>query len=107
VKGEKGDEVLVLACDGVWDVMTNEEAIYFVSDVVLNSSESMGVGESENEDLVGRLEVVGKRLKGTNGEAVIGSTVPTALEAAKELIDLSFANGSTDNISAIVVKFLD
>ena len=32
-----GDEVLVLACDGVWDVMSNPDSLTFVKDVVLSN----------------------------------------------------------------------
>jgi len=35
-----GDEVLVLACDGVWDVMSNPDSLTFIKDVVMNSDSS-------------------------------------------------------------------
>lgn len=63
------DQLLVVACDGVWDVMSNVESINFLQDIVL----------SEDRDM--------------SSEAM-----------AEALIDLSFGSGSTDNISAIVVK---
>lgn len=63
------DQLLVIACDGVWDVMSNVESINFLQDIVL----------TENSN--------------TSAEAL-----------AEALIELSFGSGSTDNISAIVVK---
>ena len=30
--GQKDDEYLLLACDGIWDVMTNEDAMAFIHD---------------------------------------------------------------------------
>jgi protein phosphatase PTC2/3 len=63
------DQIMVLACDGVWDVMSNCEAITYLQDIILKedanaSSESM----------------------------------------ADALVQISLAAGSTDNISAVVVK---
>lgn len=63
------DQVLVLACDGVWDVMSNVESIYFLQDVIL----------AEDKDM--------------SSEAM-----------ANALIELAFGSGSTDNISAVIVR---
>jgi serine/threonine protein phosphatase PrpC len=76
-RDKKGDEVLVLACDGVWDVISNEESVAYMASVVLP-------GQSLTSDL---------------DEPV------SCQEAAESLLDLSLHEGSTDNISAIVVKF--
>lgn len=68
------DEVLVLACDGVWDVVTNEEAISFVTSLLNGTSE-----------------------KGAGAPA-------SSLACAEALIDWALERESSDNISAIVVK---
>ena len=68
---------MVLACDGVWDVMSNEEGISYLQDVVLKP----------------------KTHKKTQVQ------VPPCDEAAHSLISLSLNLGSMDNISAIVVNF--
>ena len=31
----ESDDLLILACDGVWDVMTSHEATFFLKDVVI------------------------------------------------------------------------
>ena len=33
-RNEEKDEVMVLACDGVWDVLSNDEAVHYLTDIV-------------------------------------------------------------------------
>ncbi len=42
-RSEKDDEFLILACDGVWDVMTNEDLVEFVRSrlLITNDLESI------------------------------------------------------------------
>ena len=42
-RNEKKDEFLILACDGVWDVMTNEDLVEFVRSrlLITNDLESI------------------------------------------------------------------
>lgn len=40
---QPGDELLVLACDGVWDVLTNDDLASFVRDFELRSERVRGV----------------------------------------------------------------
>lgn len=81
----KKDEILVLACDGVFDVMKNAEVIDYLTQIVLVEENSAASGSK-----------IGKEKKAT----------VTAQEAAESLIDLALAEGSTDNISAIVLRHL-
>ena len=62
------DDILILACDGVWDVVSNADSLNFLSAVLMP------------ED-------------GVN-----------MLDCAEALVHLSLSQGSTDNISAIVVN---
>mmetsp|Transcript_3960 Transcript_3960/g.5489 ORF Transcript_3960/g.5489 Transcript_3960/m.5489 type:complete len:366 (-) Transcript_3960:34-1131(-) len=101
------DEVMVLACDGVWDVINNDEAVDYIADIVL-ATEEADEKENEMEANVEDDNDEGKKrkrsLSSDNSAVVVNSSV-TALEAAESLIDLALSNMSTDNISAVVVKF--
>lgn len=61
----KGDDFIVLACDGLWDVMSYQQAVDIIAKV---------------------------KKKGLDAEQV-----------AKLLVEKAFLDGSTDNISAIVI----
>ncbi|KAG6421091.1 hypothetical protein SASPL_117640 [Salvia splendens] len=78
----KEDECLIIASDGLWDVMTNEEAC----------------------DLARKRILIWHKRNGTmlTNERGVGSD-PAAQEAAEYLSKLAFKRGSADNISVIVV----
>ncbi|KAI3463244.1 hypothetical protein Pfo_019907 [Paulownia fortunei] len=76
------DECLVLASDGLWDVMTNEEACEVARKRIL----------------------IWHKKNGTNPLADRGQGVDPAAQAAAEyLCNLALQEGSKDNISVIVV----
>ncbi|KAF1330210.1 Protein phosphatase, partial [Globisporangium splendens] len=62
------EELLVIACDGIWDVMTNEGICQFVRDLMSKGEKNLGL-------------------------------------IAEEILDHCLAEGSRDNMSAIVVQF--
>ncbi|XP_051147734.1 protein phosphatase 2C 16-like [Andrographis paniculata] len=76
------DECLVMASDGLWDVLTNEEACEVARKRLL-------VWHKKN----------GTKSNGQRGQAVD----PAAQEAAEYLANLAFQRGREDNISIVVV----
>ncbi|XP_047151734.1 protein phosphatase 2C 56-like [Vigna umbellata] len=82
VRREKNDECLILASDGLWDVMTNEEACEVARKRILlwhkKFGENGATGHGEGAD-------------------------PAAQSAAEYLTKLAIHRGSQDNISVIVI----
>ncbi|CAI8589797.1 unnamed protein product [Vicia faba] len=79
---EKNDECLILASDGLWDVMTNEEACEIARKRIL----------------------IWHKKNGTNASTVQSDRVnPAAQYAAEYLSKLALQRGSKDNISVIVI----
>lgn len=78
----KEDECLILASDGLWDVMTNEEAC----------------------DLARRRILLWHKKNGSDLSKERGKDIdPAAQAAADYLSQLAFQRGSMDNISVIVI----
>ncbi|KAA8523280.1 hypothetical protein F0562_009703 [Nyssa sinensis] len=78
----KEDECLILASDGLWDVMTNEEVC----------------------DVARRRILLWHKRNGVSSPAERGGEVgPAAQDAADYLSKLAFQRGSNDNISVVVV----
>ena len=84
-KRTSADEFLILATDGLWDVVSNEVACQVV-----------------RRCLDGRIK---RRLQATLNESKFSEVVnqSRAAEAAAALIELAMARGSKDNISVVVV----
>ncbi|XP_061359728.1 protein phosphatase 2C 77-like [Gastrolobium bilobum] len=82
VHREKNDECLILASDGLWDVMTNEEAC----------------------DIARKRILLWHKKNGNNDSRQQGHGVdPAAHSAAEYLSKLALQRGSKDNISVIVI----
>ncbi|KAL8040279.1 hypothetical protein ABFS82_10G085200 [Erythranthe guttata] len=83
VRRAREDECLILASDGLWDVMTNQEACELARWRMLMWHKRNGGGD-----------VAGERGNGVD---------PAAQDAADCLSRLAFQRGSGDNISVVVV----
>lgn len=84
IRREKKDECFILASDGLWDVMTNEEACEIARKRILLWYKKHGNG-------------------GMTAPAEDGGVDPAAQSAAEYLSKLALQRGSKDNISVIVV----
>ena len=82
---EKQDECLILASDGLWDVVTNEEACEVARKRILLWHKKYG---NNNGSTTGQGE---------------GGVDPAAQSAADCLSCLALQRGSKDNISVIVI----
>ena len=72
------DEFMIVACDGVWDVFTDQEAVDLIRDAIV---------EKQAQSQEGHGPVISES------------------EAAKLLVHKSIERGSADNITAIVIFF--
>lgn len=79
---EKNDECLILASDGLWDVITNEEVCDFARKRILFWHKKNGTNVSTGQD------------QGVD---------PAAHYAAECLTKIAHQRGSKDNISVIVI----
>ena len=89
------DDVLILACDGLFDVMRNEEVAKFVY-------EQFNKNKIDEEDLTE--EQVLK--EGAEREEEVEEAGDEQIKLiARKLRDEAYAKGSMDNISVLIVKF--
>lgn len=79
------NEFLILACDGIWDVMDSQEAINLVFDTLINNHNSV----YDNEDFS---FAKSKSRAFKNG----------IINASKVLTEYGYAKGSQDNISVMI-----
>ncbi len=90
-------DLIILACDGVWDVLSNEDAANIVSDVVSGKKSLADVGKV--------FPLVPKNRCGKCEQFINYSDDHVLQTAARALRDEAYTKGSTDNISAMVVQY--
>jgi protein phosphatase 1L len=83
---------LILACDGIWDVLSNQQAVTLVR-TKLKQYSTMSIAAEKRHLPHERVTEKGST---TNGGPLM---------AARALIDAAYNAGSTDNLSALVITF--
>jgi protein phosphatase 2C len=85
IKVLKTDIFIIMGCDGIWDVISNEEAVIFVLDLICKRDMS--------------------RYRINHGPGKIYDTNPNRIKYnfAQELVNYALAKGGEDNMTAIVI----
>lgn len=82
---QKDDEFIIIACDGLWDIVQNHEAVNFVRDHFHNNNpEYWDIPNKYPTEEMARSDNIARKLAG-----------------------YAIAKGSTDNVSIIIVSFVD
>jgi len=82
------DQFVVLACDGIWDVMSNEDVAAYVLDKIVKGTAEVGEDGKEKEGKV------------RDGPVDLG-------RICEQLIDTCLGLGSRDNMSVIIVELTE
>ncbi len=86
---EEGVDFLVLASDGLWDVVTNDEAVEIVAKIFKPK-------EADAEEAANEL---------TKEAKILNAKEADAEEAANKLTKVAYQKGSADNITCLIVRF--
>ncbi len=85
----KHHKFLILACDGIWDVLSSQDALNIIADAIEGYT-------SPSQSIV-------ERSIATEKTTEQGYTI--MVYAARTLVDAAYKKGSTDNLSALVILF--
>lgn len=106
------DEFVLICCDGIYDVMTSEEAATFVRDAFEDEDVCPSLPSFVLVQLYSRSLSISSEVGTTFTH--IGATLISPQDdnvnisdIASKLIDHALDRGSTDNLSVVVVKFED
>ncbi|KAG5190866.1 phosphatase 2C-like domain-containing protein [Tribonema minus] len=103
------DECLIMCCDGVWDVMTNQECHRCVAKSLVASASGAvqrgSTSSSASSNSAGSSS--SSSGGGGGGSAQPASPCERVTKACTDLLDACLYKGSVDNMTAIVVTFGD
>jgi serine/threonine protein phosphatase PrpC len=97
------DEFLVLACDGLWDVMTSQQVVDYVSGAIRSYGDINRIATNLVEHAINTLgttdnvSLIIVKLKMKQGDSGVGGITAQRSSSGTQQIASSFASGSTIN----------
>ena len=92
-------QFVIIACDGIWDVMEDQDAVDVVrAHLVLGPAPAAGTSEA-----AGGGSGAAARADASAPLDVAGLPPAKVKTAAQALVDMALARGSSDNVTALVV----
>lgn len=105
-----GDQFLIVASDGLWDVMTSDEAVGYVHAVMADSVGALREGASDSSHVTGPLERRAQRriedwtLTHKSDRGMIRAAMESRKRhMARYLTEEAMRRGTTDNVTIIVL----
>lgn len=107
-RNHEGDRFMVLASDGLWDVMTSQEVVDFVRQIMTGSIIT-GSSERSRKTFSNRMASVPPKPPSSSSSSK-SDDIHREIEKRKSnmshyLVDEAIRRGSADNVTAIVVWF--
>lgn len=107
---QDSEEFIIMACDGVWDVLENHDAVNLVRDFIKNNN--IDLYEISGDNNVDIYESVYEKTKEIRNKYVEFNpekekqlaTKNGILNVARVLAKYAYAKGSTDNISIYIIQ---
>jgi serine/threonine protein phosphatase PrpC len=101
------DRFIIIASDGLWDVMTSQEAVRFVQQILAGSVGALGAGGEVKGGMKTRRpsRSLSKWMRTYSGDTSMVRAVLDTRKAkiAKYLVEESLRRGTADNVTVIVI----
>jgi serine/threonine protein phosphatase PrpC len=108
-KLNQADKFIVLACDGLWDVMSNQDVVNFILDhfefTQTNNTKDIKIYNNPNYDLTDTNSQYSSTYSQTIQTIQTVNTIDESNNIARKLAEYAIAKGSTDNVSIVIVFF--
>ena len=97
------DEFVIIGCDGLWDVMTYQEAVDFCRDMLLEGAHQGGGEEDHGGDNGGSGAM--EEASGRSSGGMLHSTKYHAQDITDALVHHAIQKGSNDNVTVLLLLY--